>query len=143
MLCENCGLPERALTSAGYSFRLESAKEKFKTRAGRRTVWCCSGECVIQSLARNKYGESSHKWPVTLAEFRQLEGQAFLERLECYETSPQSVDSTDPKNGQNGKLAPLPVGGFRNASGRPKQHLSAAAKQRAYRARKAQEAQVA
>lgn len=83
MACENCALPEHALLSDGFTFSLESAKEKFKTRAGHRKVWCCSGECVIQSLARNKYGESSHKWPVTLAEFRQLEGMPFLKRLEC------------------------------------------------------------
>jgi hypothetical protein len=91
MLCENCGLPEHALTSSGFTFKLDSPKEKFKTRAGRRTVWCCSGECVIQSLARNKYGETSCKWPVTLAEFRQLEGQAFLDRL----SKPATEDTAD------------------------------------------------
>ena len=137
--CENCGLPEWAVEEDGFSFRLESAKEKFKTRAGHRTVWCCSGSCVAQPLARNKYGESSHKWPVTLAEFRQLEGQAFLERLECYETTPQSADSTDPKISQNEKLTLPYAGGFRNASGRPRTHSSNAARQRAYRAKKAQE----
>ena len=137
--CENCNLPNHALMSPGFQFSLESAKEKFKTRAGRRKVWCCSGECVIQALARNKYGESSHKWPVTLAEFRQIEGLPFLRRLECYEIGLQPVDSTNPQISLNENVNLFAQKSFVTHSGRPKTHSSNATKQRAYRERIAQD----
>jgi hypothetical protein len=82
MNCENCGLPSDATTSAGFAFALETRPEtKYQHRSTQHRVWSCTKECVIQALAQNKYGTATHKWPVTLAEFRQLEGEPFFRRL--------------------------------------------------------------
>jgi hypothetical protein len=140
--CENCGLPSDSVASDGYVFSLETRPDnKFQHRSTKHRVWGCSGECVIQSLARNKYGEASHKWPVTLAEFRQIEGSPFLrslERLDRDEIPSQSVENKDQKMGLFENVTTDALEGFRNAprrSGRRKQHSSAAARQRAYRDR--------
>lgn len=141
--CENCGLPSDAIASDGYAFSLETRPDnKFQHRSTKHKVWCCSRECGVQSLARNKYGEASHRWPVTLAEFRQLEGEPFFRRLDearkpsdRYETPPHTIENTGPERALFGKVALAHVGRFRNASGRPKTYPTRAARQRAYRTR--------
>jgi len=134
--CENCGLPSGSIVSAGYSFSLETRPTSaYQHRSTKHRVWCCSRECGIQSLARNKYGETSHRWPITLAEFRQLEGERFFRRFDRYETPSQVVENNDPKMGLFEKVALPHTEEFRNASGRPKRHVSPAARQRAYRER--------
>ena len=134
--CENCGLPSDAVASDGYAFSLETRPDnKFQHRSTKHRVWCCSKECGIQSLARNKYGEASHKWPVTLAEFRQLEGEPFFRGLTVTKYPLQTRINTGSDEGLFEKVALPSTEGFRNAAGRPKRHLSAAARQRAYRDR--------
>jgi hypothetical protein len=63
----------------------------------------------------------------------------FLRQLECYEMGSQPVDSIEAKIGKNENMTLPHTEEFRNASGRPRTHSSDAEKQRAYRARKAQE----
>ncbi len=68
--CHNCGLPMDCVTSEGYRLKLPfKAENRFK-RDSTKSVWCCSDECSIQALAIAKYGPSTHKWPLTLAQFR-------------------------------------------------------------------------
>jgi len=145
--CYNCGLPYDAIGGAGRSLPLETKPQTaFRQRASKHTVWCCSDECAIQALAQAKYGTATHKWPVTLTEFRQIEGIPFLRRLDAGLTVTKPTRQTRINKGvEEGDfeklglphaelLEPLEAG-FRNAGGRPRQHLSAAAKQRAYRQR--------
>ena len=134
--CDNCGLPSGSIVSAGHSFSLETRPTSaYQHRSTKHRVWSCSRECGIQSLARNKYGEASYKWPVTLAEFRQLEGEPFFRGLTVTKYPPQTRINTGSDEGLFEKVALPPTEGFRNASGRPKRHISAAARQRAYRER--------
>ena len=94
MTCENCGLPSGATASAGFSFDLETRPEnKFQHRTSKHLVWACSKECVIQALAQNKYGAATREWPVTLAEFRQLEGEPFFRGLKGSEHSIRSFQT--------------------------------------------------
>lgn len=134
--CENCGLPSDANSSTGFAFALETRPDnRFRHRSTKHRVWCCSKECVIQALAQNKYGPATHKWPVTLAEFRQLEGETSFRGLTVTKYPPQTRINTGSDEGSFEKVALPPTEGFRNASGRPKRHVSAAARQRAYRDR--------
>ena len=137
--CENCGLPSDSVASDGYVFALETRPDnKFQHRSTKHRVWCCSKECVIQALAQNKYGPATHKWPVTLAEFRQLEGEPFLRSLTVTKYPPQTRINIGSDESLFENVTTDALEGFRNAprrSGRPKQHLSAAARQRAYRDR--------
>lgn len=142
LTCENCALPSESIASVGFDFSLETRPDnKFQHRSTKHKIWCCSGECVIQSLARNKYGEASHKWPVTLAEFRQIEGIPFLrslQRSDRDEIPSQVIDNKDSEKGLFEEMTNDALEGFRNAprrSGRPKTHFTAADRQRAYRDR--------
>jgi len=65
--CENCGIPEGALLSPGQKVKV---KRSAKYRTVKHSVWCCSDNCAIQTLATALYGPASHKWPITLAQFR-------------------------------------------------------------------------
>jgi hypothetical protein len=70
--CYNCGLPADCVSGDGLKVVLHvrpQPGEKFK-RERKQTVWCCRDECAIQSLAIARYGPATHKWPITLAEFR-------------------------------------------------------------------------
>lgn len=73
--CENCGLPSWAVSGPGMSISIEDRPENRFQRTRRRTVWCHSEECAVQCLAISKYGRASHKWPITLAEFRATQSQ--------------------------------------------------------------------
>lgn len=68
--CENCGLPSGSVKGDGVSLVIEATPENRFQRTRRRTVWCHSEECAIQCLAIAKYGLATHKWPITLAQFR-------------------------------------------------------------------------
>jgi hypothetical protein len=134
--CENCGLPSDAIAYAGFAFALETRPDnKYQHRSTKHRVRCCSKECVIQALAQNKYGPATHKWLVTLAEFRQLEGEPFFRGLTVTKCPPQTRINTGSDEGLFEKVALPPTEGFRNASGRPKTYPTAAARQRAYRDR--------
>jgi len=141
MDCENCGLPAWAVSGPGVKLTIEAKPEnRFQQnqRARKRTVWCHNEECAIQTLAVSKYGPASHKWPITLAQFRAM-NRDVIRRAACYEIPSQDADSRDPKNALNEKVS-LPrterlLGEFRNAGGRPRRFNSNAARQREYRNR--------
>ena len=145
LTCENCGLPSDVIASKGFVFTLETRPDnKYQHRSTKHKVWCCSKECTIQALAQNKYGVATSKWPVTLAEFRQMEGNPFvrgLDQSDRYEIPSQVIENTDPEIGLFGNVTTDALEGFRNApkpskrSGRPKTHSTAADRQRAYRER--------
>jgi hypothetical protein len=72
--CYNCGLPADRVSGAGVKVVLHvrpQSGEKFK-REHRQTAWCHDEECAIQALAVARYGPASHKWPITLAQFRAM-----------------------------------------------------------------------
>lgn len=70
MNCENCGLPEGALPDPGLQIKITRHAENGFHRDKTVSVWCCSRECAIEALAVSKFGPASHKWPITLAQFR-------------------------------------------------------------------------
>lgn len=74
--CENCGLPEGALINPGVDIEIKHHAENRFKRESNITVWCCTEECAVQTKARAKYGESSHKWPISLAKFAGIEKSA-------------------------------------------------------------------
>lgn len=72
--CHNCGLPAACISGSGRKVVLHVRPrpgEKFK-REHRCTVWCCGDKCAIQALAIARYGPATHKWPITLAQFRAM-----------------------------------------------------------------------
>lgn len=70
MTCENCGIAEGALLDAGHRIQITRRAENNFKRESKATVWVCTEECGVQALGVSKYGKASHKWPVTLAQFR-------------------------------------------------------------------------
>ena len=68
--CENCGLPSWAVSGDGVEVTIQQRPENRYQKTRRRVVWCHSEECAVQCLAISKYGPASHRWHVTLAEFR-------------------------------------------------------------------------
>lgn len=72
MNCENCGLPEGALTTAGFTTQIVRPAENKFQRDRKAKVWVCSEECGIQALAVSKYGASTHSWPVPLSQLRSI-----------------------------------------------------------------------
>jgi len=66
--CHNCGLPADCIP--GVKVVLHVRPQGKYQRDRKQTVWCHSEECAIQALAIARYGPASHKWPITLAEFR-------------------------------------------------------------------------
>jgi hypothetical protein len=68
--CENCGLPVWAVSGPGMSITIHDQAENRFQRTRTRTVWCHDDECAVQCLAISKYGRATHKWPITLAQFR-------------------------------------------------------------------------
>ena len=67
MTCETCGIPHNG---KGRNLVITRKPENGFQRAKKITVWCCSNECSHQTLAIAKYGAASHRWPITLAQFR-------------------------------------------------------------------------
>jgi hypothetical protein len=70
MKCANCGVPEGALTDKGQSIQITRRAENAFQRDRKVAVWVCTRECGLQQLAISRYGDATHKWPVTLAQFR-------------------------------------------------------------------------
>jgi hypothetical protein len=69
-VCHNCGLPEKALSNPGHTLRVTSKAENNFHRDRKVGVWVCCDECAVQALGVSKYGPATHKWPVTLSQFR-------------------------------------------------------------------------
>jgi hypothetical protein len=70
MNCENCGLPPGATHDPGRTFEITKRALNAFHRDRKATVWACSDECAIQALGVAKYGSATHRWPITLAQFR-------------------------------------------------------------------------
>jgi hypothetical protein len=70
--CENCGLPSWAVSGPGVTITMQDQPENRFQRTRKRTAWCHNEECAVQALAVSKYGRASHKWPMTLAQFRAM-----------------------------------------------------------------------
>jgi hypothetical protein len=68
--CHNCGLPSDCCPSKGYKIQITRKADNEYCRESKRTVWCHSKECALQALAVAKYGPTTHRWPITLAQFR-------------------------------------------------------------------------
>jgi hypothetical protein len=132
--CENCGLPEWAVSGTGVPVKITvKPVSRFKRRASTKTVWCHDEECALQALAISKYGRASHKWPITLAQFR-----AMYKLSARHEKSLQNADSKTSSEGLNQKSISehgLPI--FVTQKGRPRKSrvLSDAERARAYRVR--------
>jgi hypothetical protein len=71
--CDNCGLPSWAISGTGVSITIEDRPENSFQRTRKRTAWCHSAECAVQALAVSRFGRASHKWPITLAQFRAMQ----------------------------------------------------------------------
>ena len=134
--CDNCGLPEWAVSGNGQLVKIIVRPEnRFMRRASTKTVWCHNEECAIQTLAIARYGSASHKWPVTLAQFR-----AMHKLSARHEKSTQNADSKTTSKGLNRKSISghgSPI--FVTPKGRPRKSrvLSDAERARSYRARHA------
>src|SRR5215469_9287672 len=131
--CENCGLPEWAVSGKGLSVKITAKPESRFNRESTKTVWCHDEECAIRTLAISKYGPASHKWAITLAQFR-----AMYKPSARHEKSLQNTDSKTTSEGLNQKSISeygSPI--FVTQKGRPRKSrvLSDAERARAYRAR--------
>lgn len=72
MTCYNCGLPPGATGNLGLAISIKVKPENGFQRESTKTVWVCSDECVVQAASISEYGPSTHRWPVTLSQFRSL-----------------------------------------------------------------------
>lgn len=70
LACENCGLPEGVTNNKGLRITITRRAENNFKRDTKAAVWVCSRECGIQASGVSQYGASTHKWPVTLAQYR-------------------------------------------------------------------------
>lgn len=70
MNCHNCGLPKGALKNDGREVQVEVRASNGFQRNRKISVWVCTDECGIQALGVSKWGPVTHRWPVTLAQFR-------------------------------------------------------------------------
>ena len=69
-VCWSCGLPPGTDGNKGRSVQIVIPAENGFQRNRKSTVWVCSNECAVQALAISKYGPASHRWPISLAQFR-------------------------------------------------------------------------
>lgn len=93
MECESCGLPNWAVSSLGKKICLDTKGTKFK-RASRKTVWVCSRNCDLCARAVAAMGTSTHRWPMTLAQFASLPKDTGL-HVPKAPLDGQTVKSTD------------------------------------------------
>lgn len=132
--CENCGLPEWAVTSGGESIKVTAKAENRFKRDSTKTVWTCSRECGVQMLAISKYGPASHKWPIALSQFRAMEKRPAVTKM--------PVKTTDSKDSSEGlfseSISEHDSAFFVTKKGRPRKTnpLTGAERVRAYRVRK-------
>ena len=132
--CQSCGLPDYGCDNAGFNFQIAfRAANKF-LRDSKRTAWCCSEECAVQTLVTAKYGEVTHRWPISLAEFKKTpECRSFLQgiRSDVTNSPSQPVDSTEAKTPKIHSMR----GRYTRKPGRKAKFASNAEKQKAYRER--------
>lgn len=132
--CHNCGLPSDC-ASNGRQVTLRLKPENGSQRERKHTVWCHSDECAIQALAIAQYGPATHKWPITLAQFRAMNPLPAKGRSDRTEMGFQVTDSINAKNA-NFEIMGLPhMPAISVRKGRPKRWNSEAERLRAYRAR--------
>ena len=138
-VCHNCGLPSDCCASEGQTVKLEVKLVNNFHRTSHRTVWCHSEECVIQALAIARYGLPTHKWPVTLAQFRATHP---LEGLDRTETIAGTCINTEAKIGLFENLVleatdefPYVNRASKRKGGRPRKWNSEAERVREYRRR--------
>lgn len=137
-VCHNCSLPSGAITTPGRLVRLTLKPENGFPRERRVTVWCHSDECALQAMAIARYGPASHRWPITMAQFRAMN------RLDRYETHAETRINSGAAETDFGIMGGDALPGFCNAqngpkrvSGRPRRWRSNAERQRAWRERSA------
>ncbi len=70
--CQNCAAPEGSLSHPGVRIALNLRPQGKYERERKQTVWCCNDECAVEALAIARYGPATHKWPITLAQFRAM-----------------------------------------------------------------------
>lgn len=135
--CYNCGLPSDCVQSEGYRLKITHKAENEYRRDSKRAVWCHSKECAIQAIAVAKYGPSTHRWPITLAQFRSTDPLRGLDRAETIaETrintgAPESLfENVDPEDGPGVSER---FTGSKRKGGRPRKWASEAERMRAYR----------
>jgi hypothetical protein len=51
---------------------LKEKPENNFSRERKITVWVCSDECAIQAMGIAKWGSATHKWPISLAQYRAM-----------------------------------------------------------------------
>jgi hypothetical protein len=135
--CYNCGLPANCCATEGVKVVLRLRPENRFKGERKQTVWCHNEECAIQSLAVARYGPATHKWPITLAQFRATNPLSNVTK-----STSQSVDSTSPKSADFGIMDPeYQKGVFVTQNGRPRNPnaLTDAQRAKAYRERQKQE----
>ena len=147
--CHNCGLPSDCAYSSGRNVILEVAPDDHygRKRSSKKTVWCCSGECATQTMAISKYGPSTHKWPITLAQFRAMNPLPPISGQTVTETISETSINSGVAEGLEAKIdlrdiegvsvtPPAPI----TRNGRPRKWHSDAEgnrqRQRAYRQRR-------
>lgn len=143
--CHNCGLPSDCSSSAGRKITIEIQPQSRFHRVSRRTVWCHSDLCAYQALAIARYGPASHKWPISLAQFRATNPLASQERSDRPEMGSEVADSKEANMGLVGDLdlpQQEPISGRKTApgtraAGRPRKWQSEAERKRVYRQRTA------
>ena len=135
--CHNCGLPSDCFMSEGYKIQITRKAENAYGRDSKRTVWCHSKECALQALAIAKYGASTHRWPVTLAQFRATRPLDGLDRTETIAESRINTEAPEAlfENLEQTPTDPLSVRftGSRRKGGRPRKWASESERLRAYR----------
>ncbi len=139
--CFNCGLPTDRVSGKGRILVLSLKPGNRFCRQTKRTVWVCSDDCAFQTLAISKYGTATHKWPVTLAQFKATNPLPLSEDCHRPETIAErriNSGSSEPEN----KLLDQPyldlVSGRKSGrktriGGRPRKWKSDAERKRAYR----------
>lgn len=136
--CYNCGLPANCCATEGVKVVLRLRPENRFKRERKQTVWCHSEECAIQSLAVARYGPATHKWPITLAQFRATNPLSNVTK-----STPQGSDSKDPTNAKLGIMDLDPIKPLSSQKmGRPRKSdaLTESQRSKAYRERQKQEA---
>ncbi len=129
--CHNCGLRSGATSSPGLMVRLALRPMNGFERKRRVTVWCHSDECALQVLAVAQYGPATHKWPLTLTQFRAMN------RLDRAETYAQTRIKSGAAKADFQIMGSDALPGFPNArkrvGGRPRKWRSDAERMRTFR----------
>lgn len=136
MTCHNCGLPEGALTCAGFNLKIVIDRENKMQRMKKTEVWCCSEECAWQAYAISMMGLSTHRWPIKLAEFKERNGSVFKSLIQAYGNGSVSDRKDTTENSLSTDGAVVGHSSLVRGVGRPKQWKSEADRVKAYRDKK-------